>query len=177
MPWIDAIDVARRTPPTRKEWAQVVEYRRRKAKPKFYTDENFPTLAIQVLRGTKALVLSSKEAGLDGHPDENHVSFALKNGYIFLTCYRDFLDEKRFPLVHCPAIVVFDLGSGSTLREMRTAFQCLRTMYGSPQFFDKWVKIDAKRDSLTEYWRFLDGTTSRTRYRVHQGILQEWVDD
>ena len=92
-----------------------------------------------------------------------------------LAALRDYLDEQRFPLVHCPAIVVFDFGSGSS-REMKGAFQFLRTMYGSPQFFDKWVKIDAKRDCWSEYWRFLNGTTSRSRYRVHRGRLQEWVE-
>ena len=38
------------------------------------------------------------------------------------------------------------------------------------------VKIDAKRDCWSEYWRFLNGTTSRSRYRVHRGRLQEWVE-
>ena len=123
----------------------------------------------------KVQVLTAKEAGLNGHPDENHVAFALKNGCVLLTCNRDYLDEQRFPVVHCPAIVVFGFGSGS-LNEIRAAFQCLRTIYGSPQFFDKWVKIDAKRDSWNEYWRFLNGTTARSRDRVHSGRLQEWVE-
>lgn len=175
MPWLDAVEIARSTLPTKKEWEQVLEYRRRKAKPKFYTDENFPGAAVGVLRATKVHVLTSKEAGLNGHPDENHVAFALKNGCVLLTCDRDYLDEQRFPLIHCPAIVVVDFGSGS-LNEIRGAFRCLRTIYGSPQFFDKWVKIDAKRDGWSEYWRFLNGTTSRSRYRVHRGRLQEWVE-
>jgi predicted nuclease of predicted toxin-antitoxin system len=175
MPWLDAVEVARSTPPTKRELKQVLEYRRRKAKPKFYADENFPAVAVRLLRATTVQMITAKEAGLNGHPDENHAAFALKNGCVLLTCDRDYLDEQRFPLVHCPAIVVFDFGSGSS-REMKGAFQCLRTMYGSPQFFDKWVKIDAKRDCWSEYWRFLNGTTSRSRYRVHRGRLQEWVE-
>jgi predicted nuclease of predicted toxin-antitoxin system len=175
MPWLDAVEVSRSTPPTKKEWEQILEYRRRRAKPKFYADENFPTAAVRLLRATKVQVLTAKEAGLNGHPDENHVAFALKNGCILLTCDRDYLDEQRFPLIHCPAIVVFDFGSAS-LNEMRGAFQCLRTMYGSPQFFDKWVKIDAKRDCWSEYWRFLNGTSARSRYRVRRGRLQEWLE-
>ena len=175
MPWMDAIEVARSTPPTKKEREQVLEYRRRKAKPRFYVDENFPATAVRLLRGTNVQVLTSREAGLDGNPDENHAAFALKAGCILLTCDRDYLDEQRFPLIHCPAIVVFGFGSGSSV-EMKDAFRCLRTMYGSPQFFDKWVKIDAKRDCWSEYWRFLDGTTSRSRYRVYRGKLQEWVE-
>jgi predicted nuclease of predicted toxin-antitoxin system len=176
MPWLDAAEVARSTPPTKKEREQVLEYRRRKAKPKFYTDEDFPMAAVRLLRSTKVQVLTSKEAGLNGHPDENHVAFALKNGCVLLTCDRDYLDEQRFPLIHCPAIVVFDFGDGSLL-EMRAAFRCLRTVYGWPQFFDKWVKIDARRDCWSEHWRFLNGTTSRSRCRVHSGRLQVWVEN
>jgi predicted nuclease of predicted toxin-antitoxin system len=142
--------------------------------PKFYADENFPSAAVRLLRGTKAQVLTAKEAGLNGHPDENQIAFALKNGYVLLTCDRDYLDDQRFPLISCPAIVVSNFGSGS-LHEMKETFRC-RTIYVSPQFYDKWVKIDAKRDCWSEYWRFLDGTTSRSRYRVHKGRLQEWVE-
>jgi len=174
MAWIDTVEVARRTPATKKEWEQVLKYRQRKAKPKFYADENFPAAAVELLRATKVQVITAQEAELNGHPDENHAAFALKNGCVLLTCDRDYLDEQRFPLIHCPAIVVFDFGSGS-LREMREAFKCLRAMYSTPQFFDKWVKVHAKRDCWSEHCRFLDGRTSKTRYRVHRGRLQEWV--
>ena len=47
---------------------------------------------------------------------------------------RDFLDEQRFPLVQCPAIVVFDSGLGS-LYEMRQAFKWLRSLYSASRFF------------------------------------------
>lgn len=99
----------------------------------------------------------------------------MRNGRILLTCDRDYLDERRFPLIHSPAIAVFDFGAGSP-REVQGAFTCLQRMYGSPQFFDKWVKIDAKPDSWTESSRHLNGTTSRTRYRVHRDGIQEWVE-
>ena len=109
-----------------------------------------------------------------GQPDENHAAYALKHGLILVTCDRDYLDERRFPLIHCPAIVVFDFGSGS-LKEIKEAFTCLARILASTQFFDKWVKIDAKRSSWIEYSRCLDGTTSRCRYRVCHGMTQEWI--
>ncbi len=176
MPWLDAIVTARANPASKEEWAQIFEYRRRRAKPKFYTDENFPAGAVRLLRSTNARVVTAHDVGMRGHPDENHAAYALKHGYVLFTCDRDYLDNRRFPLIHCPAIVVFDFGSGSQ-PEMRKAFRCLRSIYGLPQFFDKWVKIDAKRDSWTEHWRFLNGTTSSIRWRLYQGRLQEWVDD
>jgi Domain of unknown function (DUF5615) len=102
------------------------------------------------------LGLTAREANLQGHPDENYAAFALKNGRVLLTCDRDYLDEQHFPLIHCPVIVVCDFGSGSS-DEMRQTFRCLRTMSSFPQVFDKWTKIDARRESWTEHCRFLNG--------------------
>jgi predicted nuclease of predicted toxin-antitoxin system len=174
MVWVDVIEQLQSNPPTKKEVEQVFDYRRRKAKPRFYADENFPNRAARLLREMGARLITAQEAGLTRHPDENHAEYALRLGYILLTCDRDYLNERKFPVVHCPAIVVFDFGSG-TLEEILSAFMSIKTMFGSPQFFDKWIKIDAKRTSWTEYARHLNGTTSRSHYRVFRGRLQEWV--
>jgi hypothetical protein len=61
-----------------------------------------------------------------------------------------FLSEARFLLIHSPAVAVFDFGSGSP-EEIRSTFTSLEGVLSSPQFFDNWKKIDAKRDSWTEY--------------------------
>src|SRR6266511_4239341 len=136
MGWVDVIELVRANPPTKKEMEQVMDYRRRRAKPKFYADENFPSRAARLLRQRGGRVLTAQDAGMAGHPDEDHVAFALRGGYILLTCDRDYLNERRFPLIHCPAIVVFDFGAGSR-EEISNAFICLQRMFGSPQFFDK----------------------------------------
>jgi len=70
--------------------------------------------------------------------------------------------------------LVFNFGSGTT-REMWQAFRCLATVFRGPQFYDKWCKVDAHRDSWIELWRFQNGTTGGTRYRLWRGQLQEWV--
>jgi hypothetical protein len=175
MPWIALVEIAKRNPATKKEIEQVLDYRRRRAKPKFYADENLPSAAVKIVGSLGGHVLTAQEANRQGHPDENHSAFALKDGRVLLTCDRDYLDEKRFPLVHCPVIVVCDFGSGSS-DEMRQTFRCLGSIFSFPQFFDKWTKIDAKRESWIAYCRYLNGTTSRTRYRLHRGKTQEWVD-
>jgi hypothetical protein len=172
--WLNLIDLARANPPTQKEIDQVLEYRRKRAKARFHADENFPTLAIEVLRHMGGRAITVQGAGRRGYPDENHAAYALKHGLILITCDRDYLNERRFPLIHCPAIVVCDFGAGS-LKEIRNTFTCLERILRSPQFVVKWVKIDARRDSWTEYARCLDGTTSRSRYRVHRGMSQEWI--
>jgi predicted nuclease of predicted toxin-antitoxin system len=173
MPWVDASSVYSENPASEDEIAQLMDYSRRRAKPRFYADENFPTVAVELLRSRGAKVVTAKEVRRRGHPDENHAAYALKHKYILVTCDRDYLDNRRFPLVHCPVIVVFDFGTGSTA-EMRRAFICLWTAFKVPQFWDKWMKIDANPDSWTQQTRHLDGTASRSRHRWHQGSFQEW---
>lgn len=176
MPWISAAEAYLRGPrATQKEIDELIEYRRRNAKSRFYADENFPAQATHIVRANGYNVLTAQEAKMRGHPDENHAAFALKCRRVLLTCDRDLLDENRFPLIHCPAIVVCDFGTGS-MREMGQTFRCLRTVSRYPHFYDKWVKVDGQRHSWSEYARHLDGTTSRTRYRLQAGVLQKWVD-
>ena len=174
MPWIDLKVAA--DEPTKQEKRQVDDYARRRAKPRFYADENVPSVAIKILRELGADVLTVRDIRRHGHPDENHTAEALRLGRILITCDRDYLNDRRFPVIHCPALIVFDFGSG-TIDEIRSAFACLGGAFTVPQFFDKWTKIHATRDGWTEYARHLDGTTARTRYRIYQGRMQEWLDE
>lgn len=173
--WRDLTDVVEADPPTTKEAQEVLHYLALRAKARFYVDENFPTSAVILLRSIGAQVRTANDAGLLGHPDENHAAYALRNGLVLLSCDRDFLDNGRFPLIHCPAIFVFQFGSG-TRREIQQAFRCLAAVFRTPQFFDKWCKVDAKCDSWTEQVRHLNGLTSRTRYRLWHGKIQEWQE-
>jgi len=162
--------------PTEREARQVFGYLGRKAKPRFYADENFPSIATTILRRRGADVPTVQKYRREGHPDENHAAEALRLVRVLITCDRDYLDERRFPLIHCPAIVVCDFGRVSA-REIDDTFNCLTCIFCGPQFYDKWVKIDAKRDSWTEYIRHLDGSRSRQRARVYGGRIQEWSED
>ena len=176
MSWVNLVELVRANPPTKKEIDQVLEFQRRKAKVSFYTDENFPSAVTQLLRKMRARVTTASDEGMRRHPDENHSAFALRHGHVLLTCDRDYLDERRFPLIHCPAIAVFNFGSGSS-RDIHKSLSCLQRVVGFPQFFDKWVKIDARPDCWIEYCRHLDGTTFRYRYRLYRGHIQEWIND
>jgi hypothetical protein len=174
MPWTNIENIVADDPPTEREKRQVYDYVRRRAKPRFYADENFPSVAIKILRRLGADVLTVRDVRRHGHPDENHTAEALRLGRILITCDRDYLDDRRFPLIHCPALIVCDFGSG-TADDIRRTFACLGGPFCAPQFFDKWVKIHATRDGWTEHTRNLNGTTARTRYRIHRGRMQEWV--
>src|SRR2546422_3774579 len=98
MAWVDVTSSIHFNPPTKKEVEQVLDYRRRKARPRFYTDENFPNPAVDLLREMGGRVVTSQEAGNNRHPDENHAAYALRHGYVLLTCDRDYLNERKFPL-------------------------------------------------------------------------------
>jgi predicted nuclease of predicted toxin-antitoxin system len=176
MAWVEVVVLATEDTPNRREIQEVLGYVARKAKPRFYADENFPAQAVALLRWMGARVATTKEANQSGHPDENHAAYALRKGLVLITCDRDFLDDKRFPLIHCPAIFVFDFGRG-TVQDMRAAFRCLAPLFDAPQMFDKWCKVDAGTDSWTELLRFQNGRTSRTRLRFGRRGIEEWVDD
>ena len=176
MPWRDVAEAWDFGDLPRKQKDQVIAAFKRKAKARFYADENFPLQATDLLREHGARVVTARDVGLLGHSDEDHCAFALRNGCILLTCDRDYLNNARFPLMHCPAIFVFDFGNGSR-KEIAMAYRCLGSALAAPEFFDKWVKIDANRESWTEQLRYLDGTTSRSRNRLNRGKLQTWVQD
>jgi hypothetical protein len=70
--------------------------------------------------------------------------------------------------------VVCDFGSG-TREQIYDVFQCLSMIEAMPDFYEEWVKIDAKRSEWTEFAKFQDGSMQRNRLRLHQGELQIWV--
>jgi predicted nuclease of predicted toxin-antitoxin system len=43
-------------------------------------------------------IVTAQEAGKRGHPDENQLAEARRQGRILLSCDRDFLNDRRFPL-------------------------------------------------------------------------------
>ncbi len=175
MPWV-YIDDLPQPMPSKREVEEIEEYLRRKKKPRFYADENFPEQAIAILREWGADVSTAKQANKLGHPDEDHLAEARSLGRILITCDRHYLDNNRFPLIHCPALVVFDFGSG-TRNEIIRAYQCLASIFRAPQFYDRWIKIDAKRDEWTEIVRFHDGSTSWERYRLNERRRQVWMNN
>jgi hypothetical protein len=63
MAWVNVEDLSARTPPNRSEVQEVLDYLARRAKPKFYADENFPVQAVSLLRGMGAKVTTALEVG------------------------------------------------------------------------------------------------------------------
>ena len=176
MPWRDIREVWDSSNLPKKHRDQIFAAMKREVKARFYADENFPPLAVDVLREYGGKVTTARDVGLLGHSDEDHSAYALRHGYVLITRDRDYLNHERFPLIHSPAIFVFDFGGGSR-EEIQLAYRCLVTVLSAPEFFDKWSKVDANRESWTELNRHQDGSVSRSRNRVHLGRLETWVDE
>lgn len=174
--WRDLMESVLEDPCPPDQAREVLDYMRRRAKARFYADENFPAATVDLLRSMGAVVKTAADTQMQGFPDEAHAAYALKHGLVLVTCDRDYLDERRFPLISCPAIFVFQFGGG-TEAEMRAAFQCLGTVFNTPQFYDKWSKVDASPHEWTERYRCTDGTTHRGRRRIENGRCQEWMDN
>jgi hypothetical protein len=70
MPWTNVESIVADHPPIEWEKRQVDDYVRRRAKPRFYVDENFPSAAIKILKRLGAHVLTVRDVRRHGHPDE-----------------------------------------------------------------------------------------------------------
>ena len=175
MPWVNVSDLPD-VELSRREQKEIENYWRQKQKrPRFYADEDFPTRAVEIVREVGLNIVTAREAGKRGHPDENQLAEARRQGRILLSCDRDFLNDRRFPLIQSSTLVVFDFGT-RTEDEIVQALQCLAVIEIFPEFFERSVKIDAKTSEWTATHRFRDGT-HRYRHRWHHDELQEWVDE
>ncbi|WP_243050403.1 DUF5615 family PIN-like protein [Dyella sp. RRB7] len=142
--------------------------------PRFYADENFPIRAVELLRSAGAEIESAADAGLLGRPGEVHADHALAHGFVLLTCDPCFLDEQRFPLARCPALFIFQFGSGS-VRDMRRALRCLAPVLAGPGASRSGCKVEAESDAWIEHYRRPDGTVVRSCRRLWRGKMQQWV--
>lgn len=61
-------------------------------KPKFYTDEHVPNSVVKGLRLRGVDVLTTKEAGMLGASDEEHMAYAKREGRVIFTHDEDFLN-------------------------------------------------------------------------------------
>lgn len=70
--------------------------------------------------------------------------------------------------------------TAEALRLGRVLITCDRDYLNERRFRNQlsgtWSKFDARRNEWTWYARFLDGTTSRDRFRWSRGKLQTWVE-
>src|SRR5215213_3500206 len=177
MPWVFAEDLPD-TKQSKKEEAELEDYvRSKKRRLRFYIDADVPQQAVEILRERGLNVLTAQEAGKRHNPDENHLAEAHKQSRILITCDRDYLNERKFPLNQCPVpVVVCDFGT-RTEEQILDTFQCLAWVETAPDFFYRWVKIDANPSEWREKVRFPEGYIRYYRHRFRQGSLQVWVDE
>jgi predicted nuclease of predicted toxin-antitoxin system len=76
------------------------------ARIKFYTDEHIPKAVIRGLRARGMDVLTTKEAGMLGASDEEHLNLALLQGRVMFTHDTDFLILSARGLEHAGIVYV-----------------------------------------------------------------------
>jgi predicted nuclease of predicted toxin-antitoxin system len=172
--WKDVIALAEEHPASVKEAAEVYAALAKGTKARSYADENFPPAAVRLVGKKGGRVQAAVQVGMLGRDDNAHAAYARDNKLILLTCDRDFLNQTKFPLNQSPATYVLNFGDGPA-GEMALLLRCPHLPLAAPEFLDKWIQVDASVHEWTERARFMDGTTSRTRYRFHLGRMQEWV--
>lgn len=142
MTWINVEDLPPVTLSKKEEREFNAYLKKKKITPRFYADANFPRWAVNHLRERKLDVVTSQDVGLQNRDDRDHAAYGRRESRILLTCDRDFLDERKFPLISSPAIVVFDFGEGPR-SEMYDAFLALGWVVTYPEMHDEWVKFEA----------------------------------
>ena len=70
----------------------------RRPKQRFLVDHNVPSAVADYLRKTGSVVRTATEAGIQGHADEDYISKAHEADEVIVTCDRDFLDGRKFPV-------------------------------------------------------------------------------
>jgi predicted nuclease of predicted toxin-antitoxin system len=93
-----------------------------KKRSQFLLDENVHPDAFDVLRKHGLNVTSISERRLSGRSDESIWEFARKHDRIIFTSDRDFLNERRFPLVQSPGVVVVPASSEGTEAMVKALF-------------------------------------------------------
>lgn len=164
---------------SKKEEAELAKFslKKKQKKMRFYVDEDVPRLAVQILRERGFNVRTVQEEKRRRHPGENHLAEARKQGRILITCDRDFLNDRLYPLLKCPTLVVCDFGSG-TRDEINNSFNCcFMSIEGAPELFTHSVKVEARPSEWTEKTRCQEGHAERHRFRIHRGKREIWVDN
>jgi len=183
MPWINVHehpDAAL----SKEDKAELAKFspKKKQKKMRFYVDEDVPPQAVKILREMGYAVQTVQEEVVkSGHPDENHLAEALKQDRILITCDRDYLYDRHYPLHECPTLVVCDFRTRTT-DEIFATFRCLDILeaYGQMpggQVPTMGMKIDANPSGWTEKARLQEGYSERHRYRWRQDKLQVWVED
>jgi hypothetical protein len=176
MPWVDERSLPYEKP-SQREVDEVVRLSRlNKTHARFLTDENVPADVIAIMRDDmRWTVVTADEAGLLGHPDQTYLAHARRHGMVLVTCDRDYMNGRLYPLNQIPAICVLQFGSRSRWEKLRT-LRSLIIINQYPAFHDVWFRLDGGPNYCTVERRYQNGEHSRERRRWYNRRWQVWVD-
>ena len=112
-----------------------------------YFDEHIPGNVVLALREVKrwkkkCRILSVTNCGQSGRDDRHQFEYCRKKDYVLVTRDRGFLDDRRFPLIRCPGIIVLTQTDDEAARMLSALDQFLSFMCEMP--FPKGFLGDSK---------------------------------
>ncbi len=148
-------------------------------KARFLVDHDVDAETAPFLKSKGWNVVTVREVGLDGRPDDDVFNFAHRDDRIILTHDTDFLNDRRFPEYRNPGIVVLPGGSGDTGALVGALLRML-AIVGPDREVYRGVKLTFNADGSIQSRRRHRSTGAMTtnRYRITgAGRLEQWADE
>ncbi len=145
-------------------------------KARLLVDENLGVVVPKALRKHGCNAKAAAELGLEGRDDSEVYAFARKDLRMLITCDRDFLDNRKFPLQGHPGVIVLPDPKGSEDALSRTLARALLLVADLPAFFIN-TKLEISQGGDQAVMTSYDhtGRLVRTRYRFNRGgDVYEW---
>jgi len=145
---------------------------------KFYAEDSIEQVVIDILRDLGFKVISSREAGLSGHDDADHLAYASRENRILLTKDKDFLNDRKHSPFESPGMIVLNIDplNRESLEDVLYVLKFVIKPYR--EIWHKSKVLISKDRQITVWQR--EHKTSRwqsTRYRLSRsGQAQEWVE-
>ena len=147
-------------------------------KAKFYADHNIDKSIVHVLRQWKYDVEVAAEIGAERQPDEFHYRRASKSKRVLLTQYKDYLDNRRFPLSQSQGVILFNVDQAST-RGIARALEVINKILAgvAPVLNESKVIVNSDYSIMLITRERSNGgfEETRTRYRFDENGRDIWI--
>jgi predicted nuclease of predicted toxin-antitoxin system len=148
----------------------------RPKKIKLIADQNVPQELIDDLKEHGIAIISIREVGFTGHPDEHIREIAKKKNRVLLTTDKDFWDEKKHPIHKCFGMIISEAGP----QEYDKLIYSLAKLYVNfmKDFsHDLWANVKAyiKPNSFNIRQLTAEGRISEKEYKIERGTIMERI--
>lgn len=158
--------------------AEIREAKKDRKKARFLVDENVDKIVLGSLRSEGFNVVSTEDAGLSGHTDEDILAFAKREDRVLLTHDPDFLDNRKFPPSRNPGIVILPGVEGNSTA-LLLALRDVMRIVGVYRGLWTATKIVVSHDGVWNVYTFEKDTGQivRNRYRFTSHGMEYWEEE